>query len=89
MLLCAVMIGTNLSGCFALQAVNTVAVSAIAYKTVTKKEPPLYTSECAWAEEFKPSEGFEERWKRGEKIQAVIHNRRYRCHCLKEQASCQ
>lgn len=69
-----------LSGCggglAALQVIQTGAIGAMAYHTWTKEDPPLYTSECAWVEEFKPDPGFEERWTRGEKIQAVIHNDR-------------
>ena len=36
---------------------------------------------CVWTREFVPEAGFAERWTRGEKEQAVQHNRAWREFC--------
>ena len=38
-------------------------------------------SDCAWLSRIAPSQGWEQRWTRGEKEQIVAHNEAVRKHC--------
>ncbi len=85
------MSGCGGGGVVALQVIQTGAVGAMAYHTVTKKDPPLFTAECAWAERIESKASGDDlvkRWTRSELIQVANHNDRFDCHCKQIEAAC-